>query len=594
MLPALDTVIHYAGLLALAYTGLTLATMLLSYVAHLLARGKTSAAFNSSPPPSSQIETDHPYGNSSPLSAHETSAILAMRASEIATAIATRKVSAVDVLGVFIHSALAAHTKTNCLTATLFPSALGVAQDIDAMVASSRSPAALLDQFPLLGVPMSIKDQIVVAGSHATCGLRALYAQGKAEEDGELVRALRATGAIPFVKTNVPQLLMSNESYNTVYGRTTHPLDPSRSPGGSSGGEAALLALRGAVVGIGSDIGGSLRIPASFTGLVTLKPTPLRMSRRGCVSPGANLQTFVQPVCGPLGRCVADVGAVFESLVGQGVMSHHDAAIVPLPFRGDRADPRVMLDAPVRIGYYVHDGLFEASPAYVRAVHMAVDALEAAGYVVVPFSPPNVDEAVKIWCAIMVADGMEGYAAKMEGEPMIPQYRLMHLSASLGPWARSVFTTLLRLLGISRVADLASFARPRGVHEFLGLEAARAQYAHDFFDAWTVAGIDAVVCPGFGVYPFPHDLSTKLNPSAASYTLLVNVLNTAAGTVPVTTVQEGEDVYDGERGGLDPIHAAAAATARGSVGLPVGVQVYAKPYDDELVLRLMSVVEANI
>ena len=225
---------------------------------------------------------------------------------------------------------------------------------------------------------------------------------------------------------------------------------------------------------------------------------------------------------------------------------------------------------------------------------MAVAALERAGYTVVPFQPPAIDTAINLWCSILVADGMDGFVEAAGGETFIKQYLLMMASARAPAAVRGVARALMWALGMRRTAELAGTAHPRTVIESEKLEAQRAAYVHAFYDSWAVAGIDAMLCPGFGVAPFVLGDSAKLNPSAASYTMFINLLNTAAGTVPVTVVDVDEQIYQGPVFSLEPFHSAARAATAFSVGLPIGVQVYGKPFDDETVVRVLKDIEAGV
>ncbi len=181
---------------------------------------------------------------------------------------------------------------------------------------------------------MSVKEIIDVAGTDSTCGLAARCFQ-PATEDALAVRLLVEAGAVPFVKTNVPQALISFESINNVFGRVLSPWDKARTPGGSSGGEGALLASRCSPLSLGTDIGGSIRIPCAFNGLYGLKPTSNRVSRKGLGVPrkgNSNGQVILRAACGPLGTCVRDLSLVCEAWWGNGRMWEEDPYVMPKLF----------------------------------------------------------------------------------------------------------------------------------------------------------------------------------------------------------------------------------------------------------------------
>lgn len=154
------------------------------------------------------------------------------------------------------------------------------------------------------GIPISIKDNYDQRGADLTCGVACRCFKPKSE-DGLLVKLLRDAGAIPFVRTNVPQLLMMSESENNIFGCTVNPWDVTRTPGGSSGGEAALISSGCSIIGLGGDIGGSIRTPAHFTGICGFKPTPHRITRQGVSSiryRDREGQAMIIPTCGPMAR----------------------------------------------------------------------------------------------------------------------------------------------------------------------------------------------------------------------------------------------------------------------------------------------------
>jgi Asp-tRNA(Asn)/Glu-tRNA(Gln) amidotransferase A subunit family amidase len=172
----------------------------------------------------------------------------------------------------------------NAVTEELYDEALATARALDIsgiLLAKEEDPLK-----PLLGLPVSIKDSVDQEGCFSSCGLaRLVHPEKRSKKDSVVVSLLRDAGAIPFVRTNTPQLLMMAETDNFVWGRTDNPWNTKRTPGGSSGGEAALVSLRASPLGLGSDIGGSIRIPSSFCGLTGFKPSPGRISRKGMAVP---------------------------------------------------------------------------------------------------------------------------------------------------------------------------------------------------------------------------------------------------------------------------------------------------------------------
>ena len=180
----------------------------------------------------------------------------------------------------------------------------------------------------LHGLPVSIKECFSIEGQDTTigCGKRC----GKpAAADAVIATVLRRQGAVVYARTNVPQTMLSYECSNPVYGQTLNPYDPARGPGGSSGGEGALIGSHGSLLGIGSDIGGSCRIPAAFSGCCGFKPTAGRLSSMGAV-PGTPGQEAIKSTAGPMAREVDGLVLLLRALLGDGHMHALDPTVPQL------------------------------------------------------------------------------------------------------------------------------------------------------------------------------------------------------------------------------------------------------------------------
>ena len=229
--------------------------------------------------------------------AHSTRAlaeITRLTAREIAQLVAQGDVSAAEVVEAHIERIEAVNSRLNAVVVKRYDAARAEAAEID----RSRAQGKALG--PLGGVPMTVKESFDVAGAATTAGLTA-RAGHRAAADAEMVARLRGAGAILLGKTNVPQLLMANETDNPLYGRTNNPWSLERAPGGSSGGEAAIVAAGGSALGLGTDFGGSVRLPASSCGVHALKPTTGRLTLAGHVALRRGQEAIVsQP--GPIAR----------------------------------------------------------------------------------------------------------------------------------------------------------------------------------------------------------------------------------------------------------------------------------------------------
>lgn len=273
-----------------------------------------------------------------------------MSATELAQMIKAGEVSAKEVVEAHIRRIEAVNPKLNAVVIPLFDEALAQARDADEQQAQ-RKPLG-----PLHGVPITIKEQFQVMGTQTTLGLKHLVGN-RAKQEGPLVTRLRRAGAIILGKTNVAQTLIYHESDNPVYGQTKNPWKLDRTPGGSSGGEAAIIAAGGSPLGLGGDLGGSIRVPAHFCGICGLKPTTLRLTnddiQAGLFS-GGQEAILAQP--GPMARTVADLCLAMEVLAAPGEESTSEF-IPPIPW----PDPKKVSIKGLRIGMYTYDGFFPAS-----------------------------------------------------------------------------------------------------------------------------------------------------------------------------------------------------------------------------------------
>ncbi|XP_069445689.1 fatty-acid amide hydrolase 1 isoform X3 [Ovis canadensis] len=240
----------------------------------------------------------------------------------------------------------------------------------------------------LYGVPVSLKECFSYKGQDSTLGL-SLNQGVPAEADCVVVQVLKLQGALPFVHTNVPQSMFSFDCSNPLFGPTMNPWNSSKSPGGSSGGEGALIAAGGSPLGLGTDIGGSIRFPSAFCGICGLKPTGNRLSKsglKGCVYG----QVAVQLAVGPMARDVESLALCLRALLCED-MFRLDPTVPPLPFR----EEVYRSSQPLRVGYYETDNYTMPTPAMKRALLETKQRLEVAGHTLVPFLPSNVPHALE-------------------------------------------------------------------------------------------------------------------------------------------------------------------------------------------------------
>jgi amidase len=389
---------------------------------------------------------------------------------------------------------------------------------------------------PLHGVPISIKSSLDVAGMRCEAGTR-LRAGLVATQDAPLVARLKNAGAIALGVTNTPELLMAWETDNLLYGRTNNPWDLERTPGGSSGGEAAAIAAGMSSGGVGSDGGGSIRVPAHFSGICGLKPTPGRIPATGHFPASAGPFALIG-VVGPMARTVADLKVLFEVMQGPDI---GDTCAAPVPARWPSEDETKKL----RIGYFEDDGRTPVTPETRAAVRTAVEALRSVGFQVEPFQPEGLEEARRLWHKFfVVAGGM-----------------------------------LLRPMFKEEDRDLSPILK-----QFLEWSAAEpAHTGRTLLDAWIQRDLlrarffaqmqryPILLCPAAAIPAFRHgertwqvDGKTVHYLDAWSYTEFFNLLGNPAAVIPVGSSPDG---------------------------LPIGVQIVGRPWEEEQVLAAAAALE---
>lgn len=513
--------------------------------------------------------------------------------------------SATDVMQSFSQRALAIHDDINCLTELNIIQAMHAAESLDAGLGIwgkkvvEKEPEKNNEKAnSLRGVPISIKDTISLCGMDATLGYSSFSLQ-PSPNTSLLLGLAMSSGAIPFVKTNIPQTLISFECENPIFGTTLHPTHPHLTPGGSSGGEASLIARGGSILGIGSDIGGSLRIPAHFCGICTLKPTFGRLTTQGDRSIHSG-QEGIPGVNGPMAKHVEDL-EVFMRVILEKKPWDYDPSVVPIPW--NPIPPREKL----RIGYYTVDGYSPSSPACQRAVMDTVGALEKQGHTCVPFFPPSVQEAMSIFYGLISVDGGVSRLAPLKGDPKVSPLRV--LSRALGLWwpTRTILTwAARRILKDEPTAIMLENTRKKSSLESWDFVARRNRYREQFLEAWMAMtegeknqAMDCIICPPSALPAFRHQGMGQAI-SSVSYTALYNVLDLPVGVVPVTRFSSVLDKVGADRPWSDqPIRRTERLFRQLYYpeeldGVPLGIQVVGRRYREEEVLMCMSVIESAV
>lgn len=518
--------------------------------------------------------------------------VLELGAAELGRRIAGGEVSSAEVVEACIRRIEAVNPRLNAVVVERFDAARAEAAEADRL-RSRGAPAG-----PLHGVPMTLKEALFLEGTPSTGGLPSRR-DHRASHDGPVVRRLRQAGAVVLGKTNVPELLLYLESDNPLYGRTNNPWDLDRSAGGSSGGEGAIVAARGSPLGLGTDVGGSIRVPAHACGIHGFKPTSGRLSVAGTFDtelfPG---QRAILDQPGPLARRIEDLVLALRVLLDGGPeMALPTFPRVPLgPVEAVRMDG-------LRVAWYEDDDFFRPAPALRRAVREAAAALAERGAMVEEWRPPGVPEAMDLYFRLLSADGA-AWAGRLLATPGRHDRRIRDLArlAALPAAVRLPAAGALRLAGQRHLARQIRSLGRRSARTYWRLVRERELWMERFLAPFRGGfggldgasapgdGFDVLLCPPSAHPALVHGASYFLT-GVASYTMVANLLGVPAGVVAASRVRPGEETDRPHS--LDLMERTALRVEAGSAGLPVGVQVVAPHWRDETALAVMAALEEH-
>ncbi|EIW72395.1 hypothetical protein TREMEDRAFT_26851 [Tremella mesenterica DSM 1558] len=501
------------------------------------------------------------------------------------------------VVSAYIRAACAAHRKTNCLTEVLFTEALDEAQQKDKELASGVQPDG-----PFWGLPSSFKDTFNIAGVDTSLGCSMHTSQPSTLDDElgvRLVKLFRQGGGIPFCKTNVPQTLLAFECCNPIFGRTTNPHASDRTCGGSSGGEAVMVVLRGTPLGWGNDTGGSVRIPAAYSGCCGLKPVRGRLPFRGTRRSVKGFEG-IKTMHGPIARNVTDLIYQTRSITQLALAFPSSGEdLIPLPW----TEPN--LPKKLKIGYMIEDGCVKTSPACARAVNVCVERLRAAGHEVVIFHPPPSERSCQCFVALTSAERYSQLLSNVGSDELEESMKLVVLGSKMPGWVQWAAQWFVRhILKDEIFGGAFAVSRGKSVPEYWEWTYRRDMYAQQFREAaWDVGQFDALICPVMATPALKHGKTKFLSPLAI-WCILFNIVEATVGTLPVTRVDPSLDVHPSDflkdstgswilekRVYTGPD---AAYDASAMAGLPVGVQVVGKMWQEEKVLGIMSLLEGLV
>ncbi len=445
-------------------------------------------------------------------------------ATSLSQAIRDKKVSSQEVVEAYIQRIEAVNPQLNAVVQFTADTALTQAREADAALARGENKG------PLHGLPITIKDSFDTEGIISTGGTkgRASYVP---QQDATAVARMRAAGAILLGKTNLPELSLAYESNNLIYGRTNNPYDLSRTPGGSSGGESAIIAAGGSPLGLGTDGFGSIRLPAHFCGIAGLKPTSGRIPFTGLLPSAFGASARLRHV-GPMARYVEDLILTLPILAG---VDWRDPATVPMPLD----DPRKVELKSLRVAFFTDNGIMTPTHETTGIVRTAVHALADAGTFVEEARPAGIERSYEFFRDLFAADGGAGVQRLLQ----------MAGTTDIHPFVQQ-FGDILRPYAMTSA-------------EFSGL-----LVRWDMFRSTLLSFLeqyDVIICPVCATPAWPHSSTiSEEQLVAGSYSMTYNLTGWPGVAV---------------RGGTSP------------EGLPIGVQVVARPWREDVALAVAQHLE---
>jgi amidase len=459
------------------------------------------------------------------------SEIWQLSATELARRIARRELSSTEVVNAHLARIDAVNPTLNAIVRVLADEARAAAELADRRLAAGKTVG------PLHGVPFTVKENIDMAGLPTTWGVPAL-AQAVVPADAPVVERMRAAGAIPIGRTNLPDMALRVHTVSSLHGLTRNPWHPERTAGGSSGGEASALASGMSPIGLGNDIGGSLRNPANACGIASIRPSAGRVPDAGYV-PREDYLLAVQlmNVQGPMARRVADVRLGLRILIG----AHpRDPWSIDAPFEGSP------LARPLRVAVLAEPPGGSTNAAVAATIRRAAKALADAGYEVEEVCPPRYEDAISCWARLIMGD----FASVLE-----PLLQMM------GADAVAFVNTVNQ--AVPPIADPKAFSN-------LMVE------RHSIARAWStfMAGRPLLLSPTWTQLPFAHGFdSATPEGTAATMEMIRPVVPANLLGLPSACVPAGRDE---------------------ATGLPIGVLVTGPRLREDLCLEAAEAIEARL
>ncbi|KAJ5887325.1 hypothetical protein N7504_011372, partial [Penicillium tannophilum] len=478
---------------------------------------------------------------------------------DLVSAIKSRHVTSLQLTTAFCKRAAIAQQLTKCLTEICFERALKRARELDEHLARTGEIVG-----PLHGIPVSIKDRFEIEGLDTTVGWIGLIGK-PAKSSSEIVQLLESMGAIMYVKTNIPQSLMMADSYNNVFGQSTNAFNHNLISGGSSGGEGALVGCGGSILGIGTDIGGSIRVPAALQGLYSIFPTTGRVPWDCSFR---HQHYLVPPVAGPMASSLATTEYFMQSLLASRPWDV-DPSAIPIPWRTELAIPPT--DRKLRIGVVIDDGVVKPQPPVTRAMNETIQALRAAGHEIIEWDTTLHTPATEMWYKAILGEGGVHCRelCKLINEPLIEGM----------------------LVGEEK--DMLNIEQREKI------EQEKYALSTAMLKQWLDTRIDALLMPVIPWVGYEPKTWVK-SKQWVGYTGMWNLLNYASVTVPIGKADRGSDSVGGgkdvEWEGYSPRNESDAFNYEQYDielvhGMPICVQIVGGRFGEEKAIAVAKVVD---
>ncbi|PKX88929.1 putative general amidase [Aspergillus novofumigatus IBT 16806] len=482
------------------------------------------------------------------LSARELDITENYDATDLVQKLASKELSALEVTTAFCKRAAISQQLTFCLTETFFDQALARARQLDDHLMATGKTVG-----PLHGLPISLKESFSVAGVPTSLGFVSYLDRPAPTTNSALVDILLAAGAVLYVKTNVPQTLMTADSHNNVFGRVLNPHRRSLTAGRSTGGEGTLIALRGSVLGIGTDIAGSIRIPALCCGITGFKPSVGRVPYGGQTPAGRTGMVGIAPVAGPLSHSLRDAELLLRT-VFDSQPEDLDDGVVGFPW----------CDAPTKdvisVGVMAEDPNYPIHPPMQRTLALAVKKLAAAGHRIVDLTGklPSISDACELSFRYFNMDPDRTALKKISdsGEPPVPSLRVTYNADEPGP-------------------------EPT-LRELYDMNVRRSEVMAEVRKAFLENQLDVIIAPGYQSCAAPHDEYGK-----PLYTVFCNLLDYPSCVLPFCKAEEAADAEF-----VGDIQYSPAYKPKEIEGAPCHVQIIGRKLKDEGLMQHAKMIES--